>query len=75
MLSFVFPVAFPLALIGLVVLCAATRRRLAREEDPAVGRSALLMALTRIPMSVRARSKDVEETPEPHGAPCPVSAN
>ncbi|HEY6433731.1 MAG TPA: hypothetical protein VIZ17_17260 [Acetobacteraceae bacterium] len=69
MLSFIFPVAFPLALIGLVVLCVAARRRLAREEDPAVGRSALLMALTRIPVSVQVRSKDVAETPKPHGTP------
>jgi hypothetical protein len=61
MLAFVFPVAFPLGLIGLVVLCVAARRRLARDDDPSIGRSALLMALTRVPVSIRAPRKAIEE--------------
>lgn len=68
MLSVIFPAAFPLALIGLIVLCIAARRRLAREEDPSIGRGALLMALTRIPVSVRTPPKGGEHTPDSPGA-------
>jgi hypothetical protein len=61
MLWYVFPVLFPLALVGLGSLCVAARRAMRRAEDPSVGRGALLTALTGIPVAPIVRRKKLEE--------------
>ncbi len=57
MLPFVFPILFPLGLIGLVGLCIAARRRMSRDDNSSKSRAALLMALTRIPAAPEVRSR------------------
>ena len=61
MLSYVFPILFPVALVGLGALCVAARRAMRRAEDPSIGRGALLTALTGVPLAPIVRRKKPEE--------------
>ena len=61
MASYLFPVLFPLALVGLGGLCVAARRAMRRAEDPSIGRGALLTALTGVPLAPIVRQKKPEE--------------
>ena len=64
MLWYVFPVLFPLALVGLGGLCVAGRRAMRRAEDPSVGRGALLTALTGVPLAPIVRQKKPKQPDE-----------
>jgi len=50
-LPYVFPVLFPLGLMGLAGLCIIARRAMSRSENASTGRAALLMAFTRVPIA------------------------
>ncbi len=58
MLVYLFPILLPAGLIGLIALCLAARAAMRRAEDPSVGRGALLMALTRIPIATQPKPSD-----------------
>lgn len=65
MLVYLFPILLPVGLIGLIALCLAARAAMRRAEDPSVGRGALLMALTRVPVAIQPKpgdEKPVENT-------------
>lgn len=59
MLVYVFPVLFPLGLAALIYLCVRARRVMNDAADTAEGRSALLVAMTRMPVAPK-----VPERPE-----------
>lgn len=58
MLAYLFPILLPVGLIGLAALCLAARAAMRRAEDPSVGRGALLVALTRIPIAIQPKPSD-----------------
>jgi hypothetical protein len=67
MASYLFPVLFPLALVGLGGLCVAARRAMRRAEDPSIGRGALLTALTGVPLAPIVRQKKPKQPDEQEG--------